>query len=503
MRALCILLRHRVTGTLRDSPWSIGSVLGRLLLLAGLAVLLYVMGLASKNLGTLIRDVRPNADVLRVVNSGMLYLVSALTVARFVLQSPSAVPLDRYLDLPIRGTNLLRAQVLLYLLSLHTVGAIVLVGPVWAAEVWPVLPAMEAGMWLLTALLGTAVLPGLGAQLLNVLLGQYPRGFVAVLAGIVGVVAVDAVLTFSLLRGLARVLFGWPAVGLFCALAVTAGTYRVLLRTLQGGLVVDRRRRTGKTSASGQDVMGSRWIEDTLPAGRLVALDVRQIVRARRLRSLALLGLAVGMGCGGLSGASVWAKGEITAGRMIRFSVFGLGGPVYGLGLVWRFGVWAGHVEGVLTRPHSLTAIIRGKLRVLWSGLFPGTLMLLGMAPWLPVKQAIFLFAMALFWGGVVVPGFVYLGLHLRRPVDPSTAGFAVGMSLHAHAIRGLPLLLVLVAGPVGAAAFGAWLSVSAVVGGMGGIGLILVARTLRPFVQQLHHHRHEMLDGFRENDPI
>ncbi len=503
MRAIRFLLRHRVTRWLRDPTWSVGTVVGRGIRLLLLLGLLYLLGMGSRNLGALIRDVNPSGDVRRILNSGMLYLVPTLTAARFVLQSPSSGRMTAYLDLPISRAGLLRGQALLYLLSVHTGAAVVLVVPVWAVEVWAVLPVVEASAWLATALLLAAILPGLGAQLLNVLLGRYPKWFVVVLAGGIGLAGIDALLSPDLIRELSQGVFGMPIVGLLGALAVTAGLYGGLLRALRARLEIDRRTTPRKTSSSTSNAGFYRWIEQTLPSGRLVALEVRQIVRSRRLRGLALLGLAVMVCFYGLAAVSLWETGRIAVGRLAFLSVFGIGGPAYGLGLVWTFGVWAGHAEGLLARPHSLTDLVRGKLLVLWSGLLPGTVALVGVGPWLPPRQAVFLLAMTLFWWGSVVPSFVYLGLCVRTPVDPSASGFAVGMNMRAQVVRGLLLLLALFAGPVVAATTGAWGLVSIVVGGLGTTGLIVLACTLRPFARQLDRHKHEMLEGFRENEPV
>jgi len=502
MHALRILLRHRVTGWLRDSSRSVGHVIWRLVLALLLLGLLYLLGEGSRNLGGLIREVNPNGDVLWIINSGMLYLVPVLAAARFVLQSPPSVQMAAYLALPISRTGLLRGEVLLYLLSVHTAAAIVLVLPVWAAEVWPLLPVVEASAWLATALLLVVMLPSLGAQLLNVLLGRYPKWFVLVLAGGIGFAGIDALLAVDLTRGLSRGMFGMPIAGLFGALAVTAGLYWGVLRALRARLEVDRRTTLQETSSSTSGAGLYHWIERTLPAGRLMALELRQIVRTRRRRGLALLGLAIMVGFYGLAALSLWETGRIGVVRLAVLSVFGIGGPTYGLGIVWIFGAWAGHAEGLLARPQSLTDLMKGKLLVLWGGLLPGTLALVGMGPWLPARQAAFLLAMALFWWGSVVPGFVYLGPIVRTPIDPSASAFAIGMNMHAR-IRGLLLLLALCAIPVVAAATGAWWEMSVVVGTLGGMGLSMLAWTLQLFTRQLDHHRHEMLEGFRENEPI
>jgi hypothetical protein len=502
MRALRILLRDRVTSWVRDPSRSVGTAIGRLVLALLLLGLLYLLGKGSRHLGMLIREVNPDGNVLRIINSGMLYLVPVLTTARFVLQSPPSLGMTAYLDLPIARTKLLRGQILLFLLSVHTGAAVVLVVPVWAAEVWTTLPMVDASAWLATALLVAAVLPSLGTQLLNVLLGRYPKWFVVVLAGGVGLAGIDALLAPNLFRGLSRGLFGMPVVGLFGALAVTAGLYWGVLRAMRARLEIDRRTTLRKTRGATSDAGFYPWIEQTLPAGRLVALEVRQIVRTRRQRGLALLGLSITMAVYGVAAFSLWETGRIGIVHLAFLSVFGIGGPACGLG-VWTFGIWAGHAEGLLARPQSLGDLMKGKLLVLWGGLLPGTVALVGMGPWLPPRQTAFLLAMTLFWWGIVIPSFVYLGPLVRTPVDPSASAFALGMNMRAQVVPVLLLLLVLVVGPVVAAATGAWWEMSIVVGGLGGMSLIGLAWTLRPFVRQLDRHRHAMLAGFRENEPI
>jgi hypothetical protein len=85
MDALRILLRHRVTSWLRHPGWSPGAVIGQIVLLGLLLLLLFPVGLGSYMVGAGIREVNPDASVLRALNGGMLYLVPALTLARFFL----------------------------------------------------------------------------------------------------------------------------------------------------------------------------------------------------------------------------------------------------------------------------------------------------------------------------------------------------------------------------------------------------------------------------------
>jgi hypothetical protein len=135
MRALRILLRHRVAQWVRDPTWGAGTVAGQIVVLALLLFLLVPVGLGSYMVGAGIRAVSPGGDVLRVINGGVLYLVSALTLARFFLQSPPSGRLAPYLALPMRRRGVLRGQIVLALLSVHTVFAVVIVGPVWGRGV--------------------------------------------------------------------------------------------------------------------------------------------------------------------------------------------------------------------------------------------------------------------------------------------------------------------------------------------------------------------------------
>ena len=108
---------------------------GQIVLLALLLFFLFPLGLSSYVLGDVLRELYPEADALRLINGGMLYLVPALMASRFMTQSPPSEHVAPYALLPISGTGLLNGQAVLSLLSVHTVFAVVLVGPVWAAEI--------------------------------------------------------------------------------------------------------------------------------------------------------------------------------------------------------------------------------------------------------------------------------------------------------------------------------------------------------------------------------
>jgi hypothetical protein len=497
MRVIRFLLRHRVMRWWREPTWGVGTVLRRLVRLGLLLSLFYLLGLGSLNLGALIREVRPDGDVHRIINSGMLALVPVLTAGRFFLQSPSSMQMTPYLDLPVDRTSLLRGRILMFLLSGHTGAAVVLVVPVWTAEVWTVLPGMDAGAWLGAALLVAAVLPSLGAQLLNVLLGRFPKWFVVVLAGGIALAGADALLALDLFRGLSRGMFGMPIVGLSGTLAVTGGMYWGVLRAMEARLETDRRTTLQEPRPSARDGNLYRWVEQALPVGRLVALELRQIARTRRLRGLALLGLVVAVGWYGATLAEVFIEIEPS---LAFVGLTGLG-PTFGVGFI-VFGISAGRTEGMLARPHSPRSIVWAKLILLWLGMIPGTLLLPVFLPWLSPAQSSLLLGFALWWSGIVVPALVYVAPRLRKPVDTGASAFAI--SVHTlHGIGAYPLVFVpMIAVPI-AATSGRWWGTGAVLGGIGLVGLLTLPWTITLLVRQFASHRHGMMAGFRENEPV
>jgi hypothetical protein len=500
MRALRILFRHRVTSWLRDPSWGTGTVVGQVVLLGLLLAFLFPVGLLSYVLGDVLRETVPGTDPLALINGGMLYLVPALLVSRFLFQSPPSERMGPYAALPLSRTGLLNGQVVLSLLSVHTVFAVVLVGPVWAAEIATAWAPVTAGVWLLTALLLTVVLAAEGATLLHLLLGRRPWWFAGGLALGAGLFAADALLGPDLFRAVSRALFGQPVLGLACAGGLVTGTHAALLRVMRQRLEVDQRTvsRRGAPSAWGQAVY--RWIERTLPAGRLAALELRQILRTRRLRGMTLMGILIVIYFYGLEILSSDTAALIAPDGFIMICFFGIAGPAYMLGF-WLFGTWAGHVNGLFARPHPLGDVMLGRTVVLWMGLVPGTLVTVGILPWLPLSQAAFLIGMVLFWWGGVVPSFVYFGPHFRTPVDPSASMFT--MSTNMHGLRLLPLMLAVIVAPVVALLTGAWWIVGGLAGGLGIAGLLSLAWTRAPLARKLDRHRRKMVEAFREKEPI
>jgi hypothetical protein len=502
MRALRILLRHRVTRWRRDPSWGTGTVAGQIVLLALLLFFLFPLGLSSYVLGDVLRELYPEADALRLINGGMLYLVPALTASRFLLQSPPSERMAPYVSLPISPSGLLHGQVALSLLSLHTLFAAVLVGPVWAAEVMAAWSSPGAAAWLAIALLVTVVIPSHGANLLHLLLGRRPWGFVGALAGITLCFVADAVVGPDLFRGLSRLVFGRPSVGLVVAVGVVGSTHAALLRVMRTRLEVDRRTAAQIGGPSRRAASVYRWIERTLPAGPLVALELRQVVRTRRLRGATATILGLMAFFYGWAGVQLVMTGTVETDVLMNVVLWGIGGPIFAIGYT-VYGISAGHIDGLFAGPTPLSHIVFSKLMLLWAGLIPATLLLPTLLPWVPLRYAALLVGCALYWWGVMVPSTVYFGPRFRTPVDMSASHFSMNPSGSLRGLVLVPPLLVLVVSPILAGATGAWWIVGGSLCAVGLIGLGVAAWRQAPFARQLDRHRHEMLKAFRENELI
>jgi hypothetical protein len=225
---------------------------------------------------------------------------------------------------------------------------------------------------------------------------------------------------------------------------------------------------------------------------------LRQILRTRRLRGLFLVGLVTSAYFNGIAFAT--AEQTVKAADLFNIVLFGIGGPASGLGF-WLFGTWSGYAEGLFARPHAPVDIVRAKLVLLWIALLPGSLGLLVLLPWLSGAHAAFLGALLLCWAGVIVPGFLYIGPRFRTPVDTSASVFT--MTTNVHGLRYLPLLFLLVVISFVALLLDAWWGTAVVVAVASTGALFGVLWTVRPFARQLNRHRREMLEGFRENEPI
>jgi hypothetical protein len=392
--------------------------------------------------------------------------------------------------------------VALSLLSLHTLFAAVLVGPVWAAEILTAWSPLGAAAWLATATLMTVVLPSHGANLLHLLLGRRPRWFIGGLALAAGLVAADAVLGPDLFRDLSRGIFGQPGLGLVVAIGLVGTVHVGLLRGMRSRLEVDRHTVSRNGGPSRRAASVYQWIERTLPSGPLVALELRKISRTRRLRGATVAILMMMLFFYGWAAVQLTTTSTIEGDILVNIGLLGIGGPFFAIGFM-VYGISAGHIDGLFARPHPLSNIAESKLLLLWAGLLPPSLLLPALLPWLPFRYAVLLVGCALYWWGVMVPSTVYLGTRLRTPVDLSASHFSMDPS---GSMRGLVLLIPLsglIVAPIAATMTGAWTIVGGSLGAAGLAGLGLAAGRRAPFARQLRRHRHAMLEGFRENDPM
>lgn len=502
MRPIWVLLRHRLTRWWRDPTWGPGTVAGQAAALGLVLIVLAPLGTGSYVLGDVLRALFPNAKPLRLINGGMLSLVPVLVGARFMFEAPPSERVTPYVALPLSPRGLLHGQALLSLPSVYTVVAVVLVGPLWATEVWGVLPLGGALAWLAAALLLTIFIAGHGADLLHVLLGRQPRRVLGGLAVLGGIAGADAVVGPDLGRGLSRFLFGHPVGGSLCAATGAISLHLGLVRALRGRLTVNRARRRLGTPMAEWGAAVYRWVERTLPAGRLVALTLRQVARTRRLRGMVVYGSlgAVAIHGWGAALVSGLSNGPIGV-YLILACTSGIGGAALGIAPI-VFGVSSGHAAALFAQPHRLAAVIWTKIILLWTATMPGSLLLVGICAGLPPSRAAFLLASLLWWWGAVVPLCVWIGVYSRKPVDLSASHF----SLRTNSLYEIPVIFLALSPMwiyVGVDVTGAWWTISAGMAAAGLVGLLALVWIARPFVRRLRAHRHEMLAGFRENEPV
>jgi hypothetical protein len=236
-----VFLAHRVKQWTRHTAWGTGTVAGQVILLGVLLFFLLPVGAASYFLGAGLRAVYPDADVLALINGGMLHLVFVLAGMRFFFQSPPSEQVASYLTLPLSRARLLGAQSALSLLSIHTVYAVVAVVPLWLSEVWGPLSPLAAGAWLATALLLAVGGASHGAQCLHLLVGRQPGRALALGSSLAALAAVGAASGFDVFTLASGALFDAPFFGVAASLTVVGGLHVALVRAMRARLQVDQR----------------------------------------------------------------------------------------------------------------------------------------------------------------------------------------------------------------------------------------------------------------------
>ena len=446
------------------------------IVLVGLALLLlFPVGALSYFIGEGLRDVYPNADVLRLLNRGVLYVPLVFLVSRFFLQARPGVRLQPYLPLPLNRRALVHTQALLPVASLHSLFAAVALVPLWAHEILGTLPPVSALAWLVAALVWAVLVPSYGAQLLQTTLGRRPARFAGLAAITAVVLAVDAWLGFDLLPTVSGGLFGRPLLGLAAtgtlAAALHEGTVQSVLRTLRADDTGRQRRGTVLPSAV------RSWVERTLPGGRYAVLELQLIARHRRTRGFALFGIGFGLAFAIILGTEAWVNGAVENGvNLFNAAFWGVAGFIVQYGPLC-IGISSSFVDGVLP--------------ILFL---------------LPVHQSALFLGLAVYMLSILCPLYVYFGPKMRKPVDLSKSSFSISKGSF-HAIGILPALIpVLVAPLVLITADGRtlWYAAAAALAGLGLLSLLILRiQGLAWMEAQLRENRHDLADGFRTNDPI
>ncbi|PQJ34963.1 hypothetical protein BSZ35_10450 [Salinibacter sp. 10B] len=352
----------------------------------------------------------PDADPTALVNGSMLYLVLGLVLVRLLFRFLRTERLDSYLPLPISTNRLLRAQFLLSLVSPHTLLALVIVGPLWSAEMGGATSTVGALAWLASALLLNVVGPALSTQGLSVLLDCRPwTGSVSLLLGVLAI-GLDAATGLGLVHAASQFIFGTPVPGLACTLVGVGGATVALLRAMRIRLDTDQQTHRASTRSGGRGAF-YRCIEDTLPAGQLVALELRQMIRTRLLRRFLpglLPILLIGYGnyfIAAVPGGSLSPLGEARSAFWIVGVVAGI--MIYG---GYSYGVLSDYADGLFARPHALAMIVKSRMIMLGLWALFGLLLTIPLWPWVPRAQVVSALAFVVFLIGTFIPGLVFFG---------------------------------------------------------------------------------------------
>jgi hypothetical protein len=467
-------------------------------LATGLLVLLGgYFGLLFLGLGwlypTVIGEIAPQTDPLRLLNAYLLHGLVGLTVGRFFLQRSAGSALQPYLSLPIRQGKLVRILQCISALSLFNLLPIVLLAALWGSTVWPAAaPAGEAG-WAVGVLLAVAFTEFANGFLRAV----WDRNATLVLGGaggLAGLVAIGQAVGVNVLSPVSAWLFGGMGAGEVLPLAVlgaaTAGMAVAAHRALRERRYAVLERASGWSPSS---VVPTRLLDEqwsTNPVLSLALLDARLILRNKRPRQM----LSAGLPLLGLFGVLfLTSKPPPMNVLLFSFLLSGYLGMTYG-----QFGVaWHGsHFDGLLARAVSSKRIVQAQVAV-----FVG----LCVAPLVPLLPLIAVFAPTLLVSigafflynlGVTAPLLLGLGLWARKALTLNESTFFnyQGTSTY-HFFAVLPVMGF----PIGLVAGLGLDTTLLVVAGVGGLGLVTAPLWMRGLGVLLRRQRHAMAAGFRE----
>ena len=487
-------LRHQWTRRWRSATR------GRSFLATGLLVLIGgYFGLLFVGLGwlypTVMGEIAPQADPLRLLNAYLLHGLVGLTVGRFFLQRSAGSALQPYLSLPIRQGKLVRILQFISALSLFNLLPVVLLTALWGSTVWPSVSPTGAACWAVGALLAVAFTEFANGFLRAV----WDRNATFVLGGaggLAGLVAIGQAVDVNVLSPVSAWLFGGLGAGAVLPLVVlgagTAGlavaAHRVLRKRRYA--VLERASGWSLSSIVPPRLLDGRW--STNPVLSLALLDARLILRNKRPRQM--LGVGAPLVC-------IFALQFVTLDPPpTNVALFGFVLSGY-LGMTYaQFGVaWHGrHFDGLLARAVSTKQIVQAQVAV-FAGLCTASL--------LPVLPLIVAFnppllapigAFFLYNLGVTAPLLLGLGVWARKALTLNESTFFnyQGTSTH-HFFAIVPVMLL----PVGLAA-GLGLDLTLlVVAGIGVVGIVTAPLWGRGIAALLRRHRYAMAAGFRETE--
>ena len=487
-------LRHQWTRRWRSATRGKHFLGTALLVLLGGYVGLLFLGLGWLY-PTVVGEIAPQVDPLRLLNEHLLYALVGLTVGRFFLQRSAGSALPPYLSLPIRRSTLVRILQVVSALSLFNLLPLVLLATLWGSTVLPSTSVIGAAFWA-----GGGVLAVAFTEFMNGFLrAVWDRNATLVLGGAgigAGVIAVGQALGVSVLPAASAWLFGGLSAGrggpLLVLGAGTVGMAVAAHRALRNRryAVLERESGRGFLSAWSARMLDRRW--STNPILSLALLDLKLILRNKRPRQM----LGAGLPLIGMFGVLF----VIQEPPPVNVALFGFLLSGY-LGLTYaQFGVaWHGrHFDGLLARAVPAERIIQAQAAV-FAGLCAASLvpllpLIATFAPTLlaPIG-AFFLYNL-----GATAPLLLGLGVWARKALSLNESTFFnyQGTSTY-HFLAVVPVMFL----PMGLVAGLGLDTTLLVVAGVGALGMVTAPLWTRGLGALLRRQRYAMAAGFRNTE--
>ncbi|NBB72578.1 MAG: hypothetical protein GVY35_02750 [Bacteroidetes bacterium] len=481
-------LAHRWKRALRSVSLARNALRSILTVFMGLYGTLAFLG-AGWAFPFVVRELVPGSSPLGLLNAYLLIGLLVLTALRFFLQGASGEALRPYLHLPIARSRLVGYQMVASLASWFNILPLCALVPVALQVEWPG-GAVGALCWWI-GVLGALAVSHYAALGLRAMLGRGMTRFLAVTGGLGALVGADIALGLGLSTGASGALFGGLAAGGVGPLAVVVGavgaaaalTVRVVRRTLwadRGAGAASRGRLTG----AGLD------LGDSLTA-RLVALDLRLILRNRRPRQL--MGYqAVALPLLGVLVAISPERGLTVAHIMLGLFASSLLAIGYGQ---FIFAWDGGHFDGLLARVAPPDTLLRARLFTLCGLGAVSYLPMLPVLAWVDLR-VLWISAVGLIYNLGVTVGFTLLtSLWNRKAFDLNEQaffnyqGFSSSQFLLVFLFT-VPPIVVFLALPFGWAL--------GIVGGVGALGIALMPWWMRALAGGFARRRHTLAAGYR-----